>query len=212
MSEIWFTSDSHWGHANVQRFNTETRVADPTKRAELAQLQATGDPAAIKAWLNQHVDEMDQALIRKWREQVGPKDTVYHLGDVFFCGQDRAREILSELTGTIHLIYGNHDQVIRHNLDIQKRFASVAEMREIRLFKQHVTLCHYPMVSWNRSHHGAFQLYGHTHGSHHSTMRSMDVGVDSRPPGVEPRGGMFSLWNWSEIQEILRVRPVTAHH
>ena len=41
-----------------------------------------------------------------------------------------------------------------------------------------VVLCHYAMLVWSRSHHGAIHLYGHSHGNLPGDSQSCDVGVD----------------------------------
>ena len=44
-----------------------------------------------------------------------------------------------------------------------------------------VTLCHWKMESWSRSHHrdSSIHLFGHHHGRRRGTDRSVDVGVDA---------------------------------
>ena len=41
-----------------------------------------------------------------------------------------------------------------------------------------LVLCHYAMRVWSRSHYGALQLYGHSHGNLPGDSQSCDVGVD----------------------------------
>ena len=72
MSKIFFTSDLHFGHENVLRFDSR--------------------PFAT-------VEEMDSELIRRWNAKVGRGDLVYVLGDMIysvsrspsFCGDKYAR-------------------------------------------------------------------------------------------------------------------------
>jgi calcineurin-like phosphoesterase family protein len=47
---------------------------------------------------------------------------------------------------------------------------------------QRLVLCHFPMLVWNRAHHGAIHLHGHSHGNlrfPNPSARIMDVGVDA---------------------------------
>lgn len=192
MNNVWVSSDSHFKHKNILKFCPKTRQG-------------------------QDSDEMTEILIRNWQRDVQPGDRVYLLGDVFFCNATEARNILSRLTGEIHLVYGNHDQVIRHNKDIRDMFASVQEYKEIKMGDRKVVLFHYPMLEWNGMHHGSYALFGHVHGSmdRHpeiTSARIMDVGVDSRPEGIVPDNGPMSLWNWNQIDRILSKRPVRGHH
>lgn len=83
MSNIWFTSDHHFGHTNI--------------------IKHANRPFAS-------VEEMDEALIVYWNERVRPEDTVHCLGDFAFHRQEVAQDILDRLHGRKHLIAGNHDK------------------------------------------------------------------------------------------------------
>ncbi len=76
---IYFTSDTHWGHANIIEYSKR-----PYK----------------------DVKEMDEALVKNWNDIVTPDDTVYHLGDVMF---SKDYYILDRLNGTKYFLWGNHD-------------------------------------------------------------------------------------------------------
>lgn len=154
--EIWFTSDTHFGHANVIDYCNR-----PFK----------------------DVDEMDTTMVLNWNYRVSSKDLVYHLGDFHFGPKSRLDEILSALRGRIILIAGNHDrkQTRRH-----PRFESVHDYLEINYNRKKLVLCHYPLYTWNKSHRGSYNLHGHCHGGinrkdreveKHS--RRIDVGVDT---------------------------------
>ncbi|MGM5018626.1 metallophosphoesterase family protein [Tardiphaga sp. 367_B4_N1_1] len=79
MSQIFFTSDTHFGHERI--------------------IELAGRPFASTL-------EMDEAMIREWNGAVGTADTVYHLGDFAF---DDHEPYLRRLNGSKHLIRGNHD-------------------------------------------------------------------------------------------------------
>lgn len=144
---VWFTSDTHFNHKNIIRYS-ERPFRD--------------------------IDDMRESLIRNWNSKVQQNDTIYHLGD-FAMGSD-AQSILDRLSGTKHLIIGNHE---KQSVKL-KGWASVDHYKELRFDKQHIVLCHYAMRVWNRSHHGSWMLYGHSHGSlpDDPNARSIDVGVD----------------------------------
>ncbi len=65
-----------------------------------------GDAKQIRTKLTPYktLEEMDADLIKKWNSVVGPKDTVYHIGDF---GKYR---YIKQLNGKIHLICGNHEK------------------------------------------------------------------------------------------------------
>ena len=56
------------------------------------------------------VEQMDAALIDNWNKKVGPKDTVYILGDFTFRVTEKRQEYLDDLNGTKILIRGGHDK------------------------------------------------------------------------------------------------------
>jgi calcineurin-like phosphoesterase family protein len=121
------------------------------------------------------VEEMNETLIQNWNRKVRANDEVYVLGDFTMSPKYRtASGFLEQMKGTIHLIIGNHDLYIKDkDRDGLKRFESHEKYMEVQdVFIQGtgkkqrlVFLCHYPMVSWNRSHYGSIHLFGHVHNS-----------------------------------------------
>lgn len=159
MSEIFFTSDTHFYHDNIITF-CERPFADVT--------------------------EMNEALIRRWNEKVKRGDLVYHLGDFALkCSVQEANAVLDQLNGQIILIRGNHDSVAEQ---VKHRFAAIKDYDEIKVNdeeaphngKRKIVLLHYAMRVWHSSHHGAWHLYGHSHGTLPDDPQSLsfDVGVD----------------------------------
>ena len=149
-------------------------------------------------------DEMNEALVKAWNAKVGPDDEVYHLGDVSFMHAKPTKEILYSLNGKIHLILGNHDKGIKG--DIAKRFEWIKPYYELRLAPKDpkVILCHFAFRVWNKGHHGAWNLYGHSHNSLSNTHRQMDVGVDTRED--------FAPWSVEEITEVMATRESKVRH
>lgn len=145
---IYFTSDTHYGHANVIKFCNRP-FAD--------------------------VDEMERELIRRWNVVVGKGDTVYHLGDFGFCKYADVQRILSSLNGEKHLILGNHDG---KDVERSKHWRSIRDYHELRVDGVKVILCHFAFRVWNKCHHGSINLHGHSHGSLPGTSQQCDVGVD----------------------------------
>lgn len=80
---IFFTSDTHFGHANIIRYCDR-----PFK----------------------DTDYMDQAIIENWNNTVSPEDTVFHLGDVALGNIDKSLACVSRLNGYKILKLGNHDR------------------------------------------------------------------------------------------------------
>jgi calcineurin-like phosphoesterase family protein len=120
---------------------------------------------------------MNEALIANWNARVTPKDEVYVIGDFAF---NRAVAHASRLNGKKHLVIGNHDKdgVIRA-LTESGQFVWAKPYYEFKRNNQLIVLCHYAMRVWNKMHHGACHLFGHSHGNMPSFGKSFDIGVDS---------------------------------
>ena len=165
---VFFTSDTHFGHAAVIK-----HCKRPFASAE----------------------EMDDALIEKWNATIKPEDTVYHLGDFSLRATRPLDDYRRALHGTIHLIAGNHDAPLTEN--VTRQFASVSSISEIWLKDIRIFLCHYPLREWNGCWSGAWHLFGHLHGrlDHEPLGYSLDVGVDSneyRPWALEEIEALFA--------------------
>ena len=78
----FFTSDTHFNHANIIRFCNR-----PFK----------------------DVEQMNEVMIANWNSVIGKDDTVFHLGDFCLGGAAEWTKILERLNGKIYLIMGNHD-------------------------------------------------------------------------------------------------------
>ena len=124
-----------------------------------------------------HAHEMDEALIANWNRVVQPDQIVFHLGDFAFKGSPtRTAVIRQRLNGEIILICGNHDSPQTQGL-----FDEVYDLAEVRIGKARIVLCHYAMRVWPSSHHGAWHLHGHSHGTlpREKGKSLLDIGVDS---------------------------------
>ena len=161
---IYFTSDTHWGHTNVIRYSNRPYAS---------------------------TEEMNEALIANWNSRVKPGDSIYHLGDFAFMTEEQADRVLQRLNGQKYFIYGNHDKVIKRSEKLRKHFVWCRDYAELYLTPQGgekvpVILSHFPMITWNKAHHGSIMLHGHCHGNlkYPFEAKIMDVGVD--PQGYFP--------------------------
>jgi calcineurin-like phosphoesterase family protein len=124
---------------------------------------------------------MDEAIIRNINRVVKHDDELWHLGD-FAMGteKDISRYRHRINCQNIFVVTGNHDKQFRKP-KVRGLFSGVyTNFLERKFGSQRITLCHYAMRVWNKSHHGAWHLYGHSHGSIPDDVhaRSFDVGVD----------------------------------
>lgn len=105
MSDTWFISDPHFGHASMLKFERD----DGT----LLRPQFT------------NADEMDDFIITQHNATVKPTDKVYILGDIAM--KKRFLPKVLQLNGRTRLIMGNHD--IFGFKEYAKYFGEVYHMR-----------------------------------------------------------------------------------
>jgi calcineurin-like phosphoesterase family protein len=98
-SNVYITSDTHFGHPNIVKFKANGQIMRP---------------------FDDYIQH-DEFLIEKWNSVVRPQDKVYHLGDV--CISRKSLKLLERLNGKKVLIRGNHD--IFHLEDYAKYFKDV---------------------------------------------------------------------------------------
>ena len=145
MPSVFLTSDTHFGHVNICKFTNY-------------------DGSKTRPW--DSVEEMDEDMVRRWNETVGPNDKVYHLGDVVI--NRKSLQILDRLNGDKVLIKGNHD-IFKLN-DYTKYF------RDVRAY--HVMngciLSHIPVHKDSIARFGA-NIHGHLHANRVRKPRGVDA-------------------------------------
>jgi len=153
----FFTSDHHFGHENILKFQSNTRRYSS-------------------------IHEMNKEYTNKWNSQANEKDIIYHLGDLTF---GDPIPYLKYLNGQIKIIPGNHDKWSKKNKfkELYSKHGKIEILPLISVLKldhikQIIVLCHYPMYSWAHSFHGSWHLYGHCHKSVNPQFFTMHVGVD----------------------------------
>ena len=157
---IFFTADTHFGHANIIRYCNRPFHS---------------------------IGEHDAALITNWNAVVRPDDEVYVLGDFIFAKNvEEVESVTQRLNGRKYLIRGNHD---RTEL-CESSFAWIKDYHEMAAHNLKWVLFHYPLHEWHGKYrsNGFVHLHGHTHNriekngdpSHPETSnkRRINVGVD----------------------------------
>jgi calcineurin-like phosphoesterase family protein len=147
---VFFTSDFHLFHNNVLRFDNRPF---------------------------EDVYEMHHVIEENWNEIVQENDIVIYLGDLSFARREDKASVdamLSRLKGEIHFVMGNHDKF--DEIRKMTRFQTVSDYLEVRVKQWESELkivetlfccMHYPIYSWNKSHHGSYMVHGHCHGNLH---------------------------------------------
>lgn len=146
MGQIFFTSDTHFGHDKDFVY-------------------------AARGF--ESIEAMNDAIVENWNKVVMPEDTVYHLGDVFMLEPENI-EYVRRLSGKIRLIRGNHDTdaKVAELLALPNiESVSYAEMLDYKKF--HFFLSHYPTLSCSAEikkenvdkglRNRTMCLHGHTH-------------------------------------------------
>ena len=119
---------------------------------------------------------MNEGLVERWNETVGPDDVVWHLGDFAIRQRpEMVAAVLARLRGHKHLLTGNNDPPGTTELD---GWDSVQPYAEITVDGVSAVLCHYPFRSWRGMDKGWVTLHGHSHGRLKPQPRQFDVGVD----------------------------------
>lgn len=161
INHTWFVADSHFYHKNIIKYCNR--------------------PFST-------IEEMNQTIIDSWNSVVKEGDTVFHLGDMGFCGTQNLVSIFSQLNGEIHLIRGNHDssnaiKALFDNDLIQscEKYTSITMVDDEEIPEQELFLCHYPMIDWNNKERGCWMIHGHNHmlpSTPSHSPKHYDVGVD----------------------------------
>lgn len=134
-SNIFFISDTHFGHANMLKFSNY----DGTRMRPF-----------------DSIEELDELMVQNWNEMVKPTDKVYHLGDVCYrCKNEN--QILARLNGDKVLIRGNHDR-----REAQWYLKYFRDVRGTHHIDGNYLLSHFPIHPDSK---GRFvrNLHGHIH-------------------------------------------------
>jgi len=164
----FFTADTHWNHKNIIRYCNRPFSS---------------------------IEEMNQALIDRWNSKVAPGDRVYHLGDFAFGKKEDILKLTRALNGSTIIIEGSHDHIGEPG---NYGFSSKHPLLNISIDGTPITLCHYAMRVWHKSHYDAWHLYGHSHGALRTPGKTLDAGVDSNN---------FEPLEFEELKKIMANKP-----
>ena len=157
--KVWVTSDNHFGHENILRYE------DRTTKLGIETIQ-----------------EHDQVLIDNWNNAVGKNDLVLILGDFSFRKAPDTETLLKQLNGDKVLIRGNHDIFLDDKTFDKSLFKAVYDYKEVKYKGQEIALMHYPIQDFkhmNRETKPAILLFGHIHSFKIQIPKhSFNVGVD----------------------------------
>lgn len=146
MSNTFFISDTHFGHAGIITFQHDNKPLRPFST----------------------IEEHDETLVNNWNNKVGVRDTVYHLGDVVM--NRKALPILDRLNGRKVLIKGNHD--IFPLKDYVKYFDDI---RAYKVMTEHGIICSHIPIHPESLARWKINIHGHLHGNILADNRYLSV-------------------------------------
>lgn len=212
--KTYFTADPHYNHSSIVLGATEW-IKPPYSYNDWPSIQdRTGYAATNGVRDFATTDEMNDALVEGINKTVGADCHLFCLGDWSFGGIDSIESFRKRLAcPNIHLLFGNHDHHIEdEKKGLQRLFSSVQYYKEIVVGTRHLVLSHYSHRVWNRSHFGAFHLYGHSHSNLEKMPngKSMDVGVDNAFKLL----GEYRPFSFQEVASFLNEREIVCldHH
>lgn len=158
---IFFTSDTHFGHARVLEFTDRPYEA---------------------------VGQMNDSLVDAVNSRVGEDDELYILGDYSFKMTVADAYGLRKKIACkrVHLVPGNHDKDWTQPA-VADAFIVEPTIRVLKVDGLKIVMSHYPMADWQGMSHGSWHLHGHIHsagGAYNAFNREQgllryDVGVDA---------------------------------
>lgn len=223
---VWFTSDTHFGHRNITW--GESCWDDRDKNCRKFDT----------------VKEMSQHIVKQINTNVKHNDFLFHLGDWSFGGIENIWNFRKQINcKNIHLMFGNHDHHIIDNkhvpnalhdfengmivdgdikdsievyksfydytdkVNAQQLFSSTQHYLEVQIDGRMLCLMHYPIAKWNNRHKDSWMLFGHEHGRFDNGIKSLDVGVDNAKKLLKE----YRPFNFKEIQTILSKKQCQNH-
>lgn len=181
------------------------------------------------------IQEHDQHIISQTNKHVKSDDTLYFLGDLLFANKKYYFENLRNLLVKIKCqnivwVLGNHDPARTSAQSYLKllrqenirNISNALDYTEGYLNNKFFIICHYALAIWNKQHHGAYHIYGHSHSTAETNLdslfpgrRSMDVGIDN----AYKLYGEYRPFSINEVVALLdnkhanaRSRAVTIDH
>ncbi len=189
----YFSSDWHLGHANILKY----------------------DKRNFK-----NIVEHDNYILKNMLKTLKAGDSLFYGGDWAFCSVSQAEGYMATLASigiNLFFIKGNHDK--RDTINLYKKYGTfLGEQKSVIVQwegKEYpIVMNHYAMRVWDRSHHGVYHLYGHSHDSLDKNGqewgRSMDCGIMT---ALRLKGD-YLPFSFPEIHAILQKRPIKVidHH
>ena len=144
------------------------------------------------------IEEYDEAIIDGINYRAKADDMLYILGDVSW--KDPIGFLNKLRCKRVRIIRGNHDATLYKNKHLlPETTVLLDDITMINVEGQDIVLCHYPMISWNKSHWGSWLLYGHVH--------NKELPLKGKMFDVAPKKGYIQPYSFQQIKEIMKSLP-----
>lgn len=204
--DVYFTSDWHLNH-------------DP---------KAWNQPLWMMRGYNS-VDEHNQDIINKVNARVREKDYLINCGDIALHTKPEDLEaFLGQIVcKNIYLIFGNHCgpdfQIFKRecaklgfgdHIEVYpmkfKNVTFLGNYQEFSIRKKRVIVSHFPFEVFNKSHHGAWHISGHSHYSNPKTRAGYRQGLRLDVSWE----GKNDIYSFAEIEDIMNYKRIQQldHH
>lgn len=206
--EFW-TSDPHLGHHNIPEYcpGRKDLIEDYVSRRIIAGKSYDGD----------YIAAMNEALIERWNETVGPDDIVNIVGDLALGKIEESLALVPRLNGRKRLFPGNHDRCwsFAKNKTPEKRKEWEQKYKDaglelwpeqilMQVGKHTVMVCHFPYRGDSHDEdrfkyarpfdEGRVLLCGHVHDTWKISGKQINVGVD--------------VWDYRPVSEAVIIQTI----
>lgn len=227
----WLISDTHFSHKNIVKYCGRTIYMNDREKElykKFNQSEEWKDNPNDFQISDETVIRMNNDIIGNINDRVKENDILWHLGDFGFannwekhCEEYRKRIICKNFM----FCFGNHDISSKRDLSW---FTKCFDILDVCIFQDGqfcigddvrwhhnkkgnitITLCHYALATWNRSHRGSWHCYGHSHSQLESQLdqffpgrKSLDVGIDN----IYKLCGYYGPVNLEQIYQIFATK------
>jgi calcineurin-like phosphoesterase family protein len=187
----WFSSDWHLNHI---------------KTIELSQRPFNS------------VEEMNDLILFNMFKPLKRGDDFYFLGDLSW--DKKLIELIYEMAAKkkirFHWILGNHDKKIIKQfigkIKTYNKYNTVNDMLEVKIRNEEghhvpVILCHYPMLTWNKSHYNSYLLFGHHHKTTHGWKEILEYEKSGKKLNVNCEFHDYKPISEIEVLRVMATRP-----
>lgn len=223
--KIWFTSDWHLGHNKDFLYEPRGRTSRDDHVAWLiTQINKLAKPDDLILHLGDMSLTSTYEEFLSWLREIRCKNLMCLTGN-HEANFTKLKNRFYELANFNNPPIPSEDESYLLN---NKKIKWLGQYREITIIEAAeeknkkarrvpITLCHFPMLVWNKSHHGSINLCGHSHGSliqsdpFYEEAKRLDCGIEN---ALKWSKGSRVMFSWEDIKEIMSKKKIEIldHH